>query len=230
LPQSADPSDPYVTALRRRLSDDSLHFFIPLAVRSATTGSHTAATSLTKLVFSGTEKRMAVLGNPGAGKTTLVKQLCTTFLTSDFPGLPIFIELKRYHPDRRDVRSLLEAQLREINSKDPHDAGLIVFDGLNEVQQGMIPDALAEIEDLAESQGTADTPVLLTCRTIDYPSTVRTLFSRYEVESPDEGQSLDYLEHRLGEQQARHLWDQLPPQMRSLCRSPLLLGMLGLRS
>jgi GTPase SAR1 family protein len=76
------------------------------------------------LVQTGAEKRIVVLGNPGAGKSTLVRQLCLTMLDSDESGLPVYLELKRYQPDRgRDVRSLYQAQLRELQSRSPGTRG-----------------------------------------------------------------------------------------------------------
>ena len=221
----------YSTALRRRLQDNSLEYFIPLTVRPAAAGGRsTASTSLIHLVTEGSETRIAILGNPGAGKTTLAKQLCLSYLDMPQGSLPVFIELKRYHPDRRDVETLFRSQLRDMHNQlgtEGDQPGLVVLDGLNEVPDGMIFDALAEVQELADSSELANVPVVLTCRTIDYPVTFWTPFSRYEVESPAESQSLEYLSDRLGTPRANELWKRLPARMRDLCQLPLLLGMLA---
>ena len=224
--------DLYASSMRRRLQDDSLSYFIPLQVRVATAADPSVPkTDLAKLIASSTETRIAVLGNPGAGKTTIAKQLCFAYL--DLPGraVPVFIDLKRYHPDRHNIQSLIQTQIQGVGGSQTFIGNLpisiIVLDGLNEVADGLIHDALAEVDELAESPELTDIPIVLTCRTIDYPSSLYTPFARYEVQPVEYELARDYLRHNLDKEKADRLWDGFSARMRSLCSAPLLLGMLS---
>ncbi|GHJ39845.1 NACHT domain-containing NTPase [Streptomyces sp. TS71-3] len=214
------------------MNDESLASFMPLGIRRATAAEHSASSvQLRELIANRTEIRIAVLGNPGAGKTTLAKQLCLGLLESDEQNVPVFLELKRYHPDTRDVRALFERQTQGVLGERSAGAGsgvsVLVLDGLNEVADGLMNEAISDIEDFADSPDLQDTPIVVTCRTVDYPTMFTTSFARYSVVPVSETLAREYLADRLGARRAQTLWERMPKHMVSLCRSPLMLGMLA---
>ncbi len=218
----------YIRALTRHLKDDSIDQLIPLGARVASAprrfGSSEHAVDLLDIP----DQRIMLLGNPGSGKTTITKQLCVRRMDEPELAVPVFVDLKRYHPELRSVEALFELQVRplqELSSKPV--IALAVFDGLNEASNGSVHDLLAEIEDFVDSPALDGAMVIVTCRTIDFPWTVSTSFSRYEVAPVDPKGIINYFAALFGEQQAEVMWRGLPPRLRELCKSPLLLGMLG---
>ncbi|MFI7080221.1 NACHT domain-containing protein [Micromonospora sp. NPDC049903] len=199
-------------------------------MRSTTLAGSDTSESLLGLVRTGEERRIVLLGNPGAGKTTLAKQLCLDLVESSPDRLPVFAELKRYQATTRDIRTLLRAQAPDLWPRDekelPGRVGVVVLDGLNEVAESQLHDALADIEDFIDSPDVADVTCVLTCRAVDFPTSYGPSFARYEVVPVSAASAQRYLDERLGPKRAEQVWRQLPHRLRTLCHSPLLLGML----
>jgi predicted NACHT family NTPase len=67
-------------------------------------------------VFDETQGKLLILGNPGAGKTTMMLELaqclCTCAKKPDFP-IPVLFNLSNWKDDRQSIRDWLVAELNE---------------------------------------------------------------------------------------------------------------------
>ena len=122
-------------------------------------------------------RRAVVLGDPGAGKSTLVDFLVGEYLRAGFRGVPVHVrlsEMQQANPagiwaavlevyDEGVVNATLCAQLEATLSTD---GGLLLLDGLDEVPVDAVPEAIAAI--VAASLRFADAQLVVTCRSYDY--------------------------------------------------------------
>lgn len=135
-----------------------------------------------------TVDRCVVLGNPGAGKSTLAKKICFDLSRSANPGLlagrqitPVIITLKDYGADKRahghSVREFLEERARSSLQFEVPDGAfeyllamgrlLVIFDGLDEL---LDTSYRQEIREDVESFGRRypSLPVIVTSREVGY--------------------------------------------------------------
>jgi hypothetical protein len=130
--------------------------------------------------------RLAVLGEPGSGKTVLMIRLVLDLLARRRSGgpVPVLASLASWNPDRQDLRGWLSTQLtldypalaltgEAAGSRAASllAAGLIlpILDGLDEVPDALRGRVITQINDaLRPGEG-----VVVTCRTGQYRDTVR---------------------------------------------------------
>jgi NACHT domain-containing protein len=132
--------------------------------------------------------RSVVLGNPGAGKSTLAKKICYDLARDDDPALlgrrvitPVIVTLKDYGADKRShgysVREFLEVRARASFQFEVPEGGfkyllstgrlLVIFDGLDEL---LDTSYRQEIRSDVESFGRRypATPLIVTSREVGY--------------------------------------------------------------
>lgn len=120
------------------------------------------------------ERRLFILGQPGAGKTTFLKHLAMQAAQGNIDAIPIFISLKAWSDYGGDLLSFLARQFDICNF--PHaqlfiedilrkGQVLALFDGLDEVgvESGRSQSITREIVDFAQKY--RDCQVVITCRT-----------------------------------------------------------------
>ncbi|HKT03583.1 MAG TPA: NACHT domain-containing protein, partial [Rugosimonospora sp.] len=126
-----------------------------------------------------TDRRLLVLGEPGAGKSTLAL-LFTQAAARSADTVPVLLPLASWWPGTESVRDFA---LRQVPAEYPalapdgefdvdafarlFDDGrvLLVLDGLDELSQAVTPVAIARFNDFA---GTDGHPLVITCRTSEY--------------------------------------------------------------
>lgn len=123
-----------------------------------------------------THRRLVVLGEPGAGKSTLALLLVLALLREvrDLDPVPVLLSLRDWAPGREHLRVWLIRRLQEdYPGLRVHAAArrlvtgrrvLPVLDGLDELPPAVRPKALSEMNRALA----ADTPLVVTCRTADY--------------------------------------------------------------
>jgi formylglycine-generating enzyme required for sulfatase activity len=111
-------------------------------------------------------KRVALIGDPGAGKTTtlerLVYELATEAAEHDDHPLPLFVRLGAYNGG--DFDDFIEESFGGLALHDylPQKRVFLLLDGLNEMQPERIPQVDAWL------RAHPDLPVIITCRKLDY--------------------------------------------------------------
>jgi hypothetical protein len=132
--------------------------------------------------------RLVVLGEPGAGKTTLMVRLVLDLLASRTSGapVPVLASLASWNPSERDLHDWLADQLaidHPALAAAPRDtgrrgrlaalfpAGLIlpVLDGLDEIREDVRGQAITQISDSLRP----GEQLIMTCRTGPYREAVR---------------------------------------------------------
>lgn len=218
----------YRQRLERRALGQLIGTPIELHVRAIDFGASDATPQTIAELVRDRPSRVVILGNPGAGKSTLVQNLCLDWIGQS-GGLPLIVDLKKFSQRGFGVRALVDAQQREVAGvglSDSFAPNLLVFDGLNEVQDGHIDQALDEVVEFCESQEMAGVPAIVTCRTIDFPPSIATGFERYEVAQVEREQAISFIGNKVGLDWAELVWNRLSWQTQELCRVPLLLSML----
>lgn len=178
-----------------------------------------------ELVSMYNDKPIAVLGEPGAGKTTLVKVLIVRYAETE-ARIPAFLNMSVYSSQSNLVKEL-SSVISEPACIQLLENGrfLIVFDGLNEVDIRYKRDAVNEIMRLIRQY--PNNVYIITCRIAEYPTFLRISdVRRFEVARLDSNMMKRYLNEELGVKLGTTVYHSLSYRLRELCQNPLLLTML----
>jgi len=199
-----------------------------------------------QVLFASPNKRLAVLGNFGAGKTCLCLSYRNTLLRriKEDPSarLPIFINLRDFRSGI-DIHELITSELQKLPGvrlnlglcRELQRLGRFIFilDGLDEmatkVDRAVVSENLREIDRLSNE---GDNLYLLTCRTHFFQERIAEEFLQdYEVIYLVEWGIAElelYLEKRFG-QHAHAYLDRIlrTPNLQELSRTPLLADMIA---
>ena len=199
--------------------------------------------------------RAVVLGDPGAGKSTMVDYLVGDALRDETGPLPVHIRLSEITADNTYGMwaGVLEVHggddvnpdhWTELDEALKADGGLLLFDGLDEVAADAVPRALADI--IAAGQTYPKAQVVVTCRSYDYylTSPERQLpseFTKWRLLPFTLDDMLSYVDkwyEALGalkfisaaDERKRNLQDSLrnSPELEALAATPLLLALMAL--
>ena len=127
---------------------------------------------------------LTVLGGPGAGKSTFLRRLGLEALKGEkgkyqYRCIPIFLELKRYNPNKRNLKELIQKELSYFgfpSSEQFADKALeqghllLLLDGLDEVPKQYFNNVLDEIDNLVTHF--EKNRFILSCRIASYKSSL----------------------------------------------------------
>ncbi|RBQ19429.1 hypothetical protein DP939_16070 [Spongiactinospora rosea] len=155
--------------------------------------------------------RVVITGSPGAGKTTLAAMLVEGVLAAPrVTRVPVVFRLASWEPDRVEPAKWMRSRLAEdfpdlgrrygkgVYHKLIGDRRIIaVFDGLDEIRDGLRPVALVKIDEWLRLHQDA-TPFVLTCRAAEYARLEPTghvlpKVPVYQLQPVDSGAAMAYL-------------------------------------
>ncbi len=185
-----------------------------------------------------------ILGEPGAGKTTLFKHLIAKNREPDDPWLPVFLPVKFWlqcgycrpveafiqwlQPEKAFFNSaLLAALLSELDKAWHDNRVMLLLDGLDEIGQDDFNTACEHLNGLTVH----DNKVLLSCRRASYQHRLsRERWAVFSINPFNQWERRQFMDNYFVKQPA--LADQLyglvegRPRLCSLAQIPLLLGLL----
>ncbi len=191
------------------------------------------------------QRRLVLLGDPGAGKTTTLRHLAREAAEKALAGsgpFPIYVELKRYG-GQADLAPLLAQAVNEALaahrlplSADPEEAArmvrawlgqgefLLLLDGLNEVHPDYRTAAVAALKGLLAGPH----QVVVSCRERDYSAELQALAPAYTLQPLSEEEIRNYLERDLGEQgEALFMQIRWDRRLLDLAGNPLMLWLMA---
>lgn len=173
---------------------------------------------------------IALLGEPGAGKTTLAKRLALNYAESGYM-LPVFLETTHYMGQgfQKWIEDYLQTDFLPDFASGKY---LVVLDGLNELGRDyemamFLREFVSFVDRFPLNQ------YIVTSRTAAYPAYLRQptrnnqlTFVELEVQKLLPEEVREYFRTALPEVGDR-LFDATPQQIRELCGNPLLLTMFA---
>lgn len=192
------------------------------------------------------QKRLIVLGDPGSGKTMLLRHIAFTYARQglyDFLGqpIPVYLELNRVESAGNSLLDALTKTLENHNfpgaegflkSALENKSLLILLDGLDEVNAPSRSEIIKQVEDL--SQRYPGNRIIVTCRKAVYQGEVDDWvdqkleiieFSDQQIQHFMTSWQKDMPSDKSIEHFIRTLQER--PQIMALARNPLLLTMVA---
>ena len=170
---------------------------------------------------------IAILGEPGAGKSTIIKKIAIDFAEQN-TLIPIYFELGLYNESnfiQNGLRFIPDDKLRIKLLEEGK--FIFLFDGLNEIglDKNLKTHAVREIEQFINDH--PENKYFLTCRTAEYPPLLRRYFKEFYVLPLSYDDEKEFLKNSLGEVRGIAVFKKLSHRLRELCQNPLLLTMLS---
>lgn len=198
-----------------------------------------------------TKNRLNVLGAPGSGKSTFLKNIGLECLTHyAYPGkdkyehkcFPVLIELKRFRTEQINIKSLIQSEL-EIAGFPKSDtllerlleegSMLILLDGLDEVPESNLSFVLEHINDFADQY--KKNRFVSSCRTAHYKNFLKG-FTDIEISEFSDPQIIKFtnnwfsgeedLNNKTAERLQKQLFNETNSATLELARTPLLLAFI----
>jgi len=163
---------------------------------------------------------IAILGEPGAGKTTLVKKLIVDTSKQAKDVVPVFVEMGMYS-NPEDLLNLIDLPIEVTNGKKL----LVVFDGFNEIDFNLRHDAARAIVRFVRQH--PGNQYFITCRVAEFPPYLRTEFREFYVLRMTQRVVREYLKNVLGREKGELVYRETPLHIRKICENPLLLTMFA---
>jgi predicted NACHT family NTPase len=185
-------------------------------------------------------KKLLILGRPGSGKTTFLKNLIIQCISGDFQShcIPVFVTLKSFaetrgQPDLFEYVHQLISVVEKQDFENLLEKGriLILLDGLDEVRVTDLSRVLTDIEKISDLY--FQNQFLITCRISALKHNLN-LFKEVEIDDFDEEQISAFAEkwfRRINnENAANNFLEKLKsnPQIKELAKTPELLALLCL--
>lgn len=192
------------------------------------------------------QKRLIVLGDPGSGKTMLLRHIAFTYARQglyDFPEhpIPVYLELNRVESAGNSLIEALTKSLENhnfpgadgfIKSQLEKKSLLILLDGLDEVNASARPALVDQINDLWQKY--PDNRILVTCRIAVYQGEIDDwVDQKLEIIEFSDQQIQRFMtswqKDMPAEKSIEHFFRTLQerPQIMALARNPLLLTMVA---
>ncbi len=190
-------------------------------------------------------RNLVIVGEPGSGKSTMLRHLATNCAESESeqPLLPIFLNLRDYAGGREVLiaqsavnftEDVLQLRLPEgfFEYAMAEERCLVCLDGLDEVQSEDRRRVSARVEQLARNHPRC--VFVVSSRGAGYYDAPLddAVFQRYTIEPMDDEGIRAFLDWRFGagSEAAQGLWDAVNrvPALKTLVSNPLQLAMLNL--
>ncbi len=157
-------------------------------------------------------RRLVLLGEPGAGKTTTLWRLAydtaQAAQTDTAAPLPLLVPLGGYSGDEPAlayVQGCFAALAPYLPAYLRHRRLILLLDGLNEMPPRGYAERVRRIQNLLDTF--AQAAVVVTCRALDYVETLN--LQKLEVKPLDPRRQLEYVQHYLGPAEGEHLFWQM---------------------
>ncbi len=143
------------------------------------------------------QRRVVLLANAGAGKTTELKHIAAYYSSDDSPFYPHLVFLNKYV--NQSIEEMLPPRWNEV----PDEQQLVILDGLDEIESKNKNDAIRRIELFAEKH--PNVHIVISCRTnfyrieTDYASGKPEGFSPYILLDLSRREIDEYVQKRLGD-------------------------------
>ncbi len=197
-------------------------------------------------------QRAVLLGDPGAGKSSLLQYLALDWVEDNTKPFPLLIELREYAIDRADAKNFLDFLSKggmarwgfdrhELHQYLQTQPSLVMFDGLDEIFDPQLRQSI--IEEIANfaTQEYPNVKIVITSRVVGYvPDRLRSVdFQHFTLQELDKSQIQDFIDtwYRLAqgekpkqEQLKQRLKEAIDrfPAIQNLANNPLLLTLMAM--